>query len=152
MKALYTTLFSLLLVPTLAFAQSDSSQIKVKIAPTMATVEVNHRGTPVTIKRNSEFARKLLKLDNSAQALLAKLVADGNNISNSDQDYLGAMQDLQNDTVSPDQSVNLSETNLINRVDISDSGDLYHKLFEANPQVLSNLDTITTGQGLRVPL
>ena len=75
-------------------------------------------------KRNSEFAGKLLKLDNSAQALLAKLVADGNTISDSDQDYLHAMQTLQNDTVNPDQSVNLSETDLINRVDISDSGDL----------------------------
>jgi len=70
LKALYTTLFSLPLVQTLAFAQSDLSQIKVKIAPTMASVEVNHRGTPVTIKRNSEFARELLKLDNSAQATI----------------------------------------------------------------------------------
>ncbi len=74
-------------------------------------------------KRNSDFARKLVKLDNSAQVLLAKLVADGNTISSSDQDYLGAMQDLQNDTVSPGRSINLSETDLINRVEISDSDD-----------------------------
>lgn len=60
MKALYTTLFSLLLVPTLAFAQSDSSQIKVKIAPTMATVEVSHRGTPVTIERIQDTGNKLV--------------------------------------------------------------------------------------------
>ena len=35
---------------------------------------------------------------------------------------------------------------------VYNNGYLYHKLFEANPQVLSNPDTITTGQRLRVPL
>jgi len=209
-------------------------------------------------KQNSELARKLIKLDDSAQTLLAKLVADGKSISSSDQNYLGAMKDLQNETVSPRRSVNIADNDLINRVEVADTGDtgsisaelrslvdelmenknkeklaasaskptssdsdqptdiqntvnelltrseeekaqrqfqadtkyldsltpmekerlnetrwvtvlrgdtlydiadrvyddgwLYHKLFEANPQVLSNLDLIKPGQRLRVPL
>jgi len=74
-------------------------------------------------KQNSELARKLIKLDDSAQSLLAKLVADGKSISSSDQDYLGAMQALQDDTVSPQRSVDLSQTDLINRVEIADNSD-----------------------------
>jgi nucleoid-associated protein YgaU len=35
---------------------------------------------------------------------------------------------------------------------VYDDGWLYHKLFEANPQVLSNPDLIKPGQRLRVPL
>lgn len=74
-------------------------------------------------KQSSEFARKLIKLDSSAQSLLAKLIADGNTISSSDQDYLGAMQALQGNTVSPKDSSDLAEIDLINRVEIADSGD-----------------------------
>jgi nucleoid-associated protein YgaU len=74
-------------------------------------------------KQSSVFARKLIKLDNSAQSLLTKLVADANNISSSDQDYLGAMQALQDNTVSPQASIDLTEIDLINRVEIADSGD-----------------------------
>ncbi len=60
MKALYTTLFSILLVHAAAFAQSDSSQIKVQITPSMPTIEVNHRGTPVTVKRIQDIGNKLV--------------------------------------------------------------------------------------------
>jgi nucleoid-associated protein YgaU len=74
-------------------------------------------------KQNSELARKLIKLDDSAQTLLAKLVADGKSISSSDQSYLGAMQDLQNETVSPRRSVNITDNDLINRVEVADTGD-----------------------------
>ncbi len=74
-------------------------------------------------KQNSELARKLIKLDDSAQTLLAKLVADGKSISSSDQSYLGAMQDSQNATVSPRRSVNIADNDLINRVEIADTGD-----------------------------
>ena len=74
-------------------------------------------------KQNSALARKLIKLDNSAQTLLAKLVADGKTISSSDQDYLGAMQALQEETVSPQRSINFEQTDLINRVEISDNDD-----------------------------
>jgi nucleoid-associated protein YgaU len=74
-------------------------------------------------KQSSEFARKLIKLDSSAQSLLAKLVADGKSISSSDQDYLSAMQALQDNTVSPQNSIGLTEIDLINRVEIADSGD-----------------------------
>ena len=60
MKTLYTTLISLLLIHTTAFAQSDSEEIMVGISPTLPTVEVNHRGTPITVKRIQNTSNKLV--------------------------------------------------------------------------------------------
>ncbi len=60
MKALYTTLISLLLIHTAAFAQSGSSEIVVQITSSIPTVDVNHRGTPVTVKRIQDTNNKLV--------------------------------------------------------------------------------------------
>ncbi len=60
LKTLYTTLLSLLLVHATAFAQSNSSEIVVKITPTLSTAEVNHRGTPITVKRIQDTSNKLV--------------------------------------------------------------------------------------------
>jgi rhodanese-related sulfurtransferase len=60
LKALYTTLFSLLFIHASAFAQSETGEIKVKITPTMPSIEVNHRGTPVTVKRIQDTGNKLV--------------------------------------------------------------------------------------------
>ena len=60
MKTLYTTLISLLFIHTAAFAQSGSNDITVGITPSMPTVEVNHRGTPVTVKRIQDTGNKLV--------------------------------------------------------------------------------------------
>ncbi|MCP3954160.1 MAG: rhodanese-like domain-containing protein [Desulfobacterales bacterium] len=60
MKTLYTTLLSLLLVHATAFAQSSPSEIVVKITPTLPTAEVNHRGTPITVKRIQDTSNKLV--------------------------------------------------------------------------------------------
>jgi len=60
LKALYTTLISLLLIHTAAFAQSSSSEIVVQISPSIPTIDVNHRGTPVTVKRIQDTNNKLV--------------------------------------------------------------------------------------------
>jgi rhodanese-related sulfurtransferase len=60
LKTLYTTLISLLLIHTTAFAQSGSEEIMVGISPTLPTVEVNHRGTPITVKRIQDTSNKLV--------------------------------------------------------------------------------------------
>jgi rhodanese-related sulfurtransferase len=60
LKTLYTTLISLLLIHTTAFAQSGSEEIMVGISPTLPTVEVNHRGTPTTVKRIQDTSNKLV--------------------------------------------------------------------------------------------
>jgi rhodanese-related sulfurtransferase len=60
LKTLYTTLISLLLIHTTAFAQSGSEEIMVGISPTLPTVEVNHRGTPATVKRIQDTSNKLV--------------------------------------------------------------------------------------------
>jgi len=60
LKALYTTLISLLLIHASAFAQSDSNKITVQITPTLPTVEINHRGTPVTVMRIQDTNNKLV--------------------------------------------------------------------------------------------
>lgn len=60
MKTLYTTLISLLFVQATAFAQGSSNEIVVGIAAGMPTVEVNHRGTPVTVKRIQDTNNKLV--------------------------------------------------------------------------------------------
>jgi len=60
LKTLYTTLLSLFLVHATAFAQSSSSEIVVQITPSLPTTEVNHRGTPVTIKRIQDTNNKLV--------------------------------------------------------------------------------------------
>ena len=60
MKKLYTTFTALLFVHASAFAQSGSNEIVVGISPSLPTVEVNHRGTPVTIKRIQDTGNKLV--------------------------------------------------------------------------------------------
>jgi rhodanese-related sulfurtransferase len=60
LKTLYTTLIPLLFLHATAFAQSDTNKIVVGISPTMPTVEVNHRGTPVTVKRIQDTSNKLV--------------------------------------------------------------------------------------------
>jgi rhodanese-related sulfurtransferase len=60
LKTLYTTLISLLLIHTTAFAQSGSEEIMVGVSPTLPTVEVNHRGTPTTVKRIQDTSNKLV--------------------------------------------------------------------------------------------
>jgi nucleoid-associated protein YgaU len=67
-----------------------------------------------------EVTKHLIKLDNSAQALLATLLKNGNNISSSDQQYINAMQEPEEQIGTPQ---NTEDTDLINRVEVADSGD-----------------------------
>lgn len=67
-------------------------------------------------QNNTELTNRLTRLDNSTQTLLAQLVKEGKNISSSDQDYLGA---LQQDAAEPQPAP--ADTDLINRVEVSDS-------------------------------
>ena len=60
MKTIYTTLISLLFVHASAFAQSGANEIVVGISADMPTVDVNHRGTPVTVKRIQDTNNKLV--------------------------------------------------------------------------------------------
>ena len=60
MKTLYTTLLSLLFIHASAFAQSGSGEIVVGISPSLPTVDVNHRGTPITVKRIQDTSNKLV--------------------------------------------------------------------------------------------
>ena len=69
-------------------------------------------------QQNSELAKRLVKLDDITQSLLAQLEQDGKKISESDQDYLGA---LQADAEAPAPAP--ADTDLINRVEVADSGD-----------------------------
>ena len=69
-------------------------------------------------QQNTELAKRLVKLDDSTQNLLAQLEEDGKRISRSDQDYLGA---LQADAEAPAPAP--ADTDLINRVEVADSGD-----------------------------
>lgn len=75
----------------------------------------------VVKQQNTALAKRVIKLDSSTQTLLAQLVKDGKNISSSDQDYLGGLQDLQDESAIPRPPA--SDTDLINRVEVADSGD-----------------------------
>ncbi len=188
-------------------------------------------------QQNTKLAKRLSNLDNRSQELLNTLLEDGKNISSSDKAYLKALQGPQNDPAGLRYSDKLTDTDLINRVEVADTGDqgsitaelrtlvgelmddkgrnnskpvitkikvpesaitegskksegientinalmarnaereserrfqgdtlydiadrvysdgwLYHKIYEANPQVLNNPDSIKPAQRLRVPL
>ncbi|MEE9446349.1 MAG: rhodanese-like domain-containing protein [Arenicellales bacterium] len=65
MKFLRTAIIAFFLVQTFAYAQSNISNtanedIVVGITSTMATANVSHRGTPVTIKRIQDPSNKLV--------------------------------------------------------------------------------------------
>lgn len=70
-------------------------------------------------RQNTQLTRRLSELDNSAQTLLENLM-EGDDISRSDLDYIGAMQALAND---PGNAPASTEVDLINRVQVADSGD-----------------------------
>ena len=78
-----------------------------------------NREIEVVRQQNTTLTRRLSTLDNSAQNLLANLM-EGDNISRSDLDYIGAMQDLAKDT---GQTPANTDVDLINRVEVADSGD-----------------------------
>lgn len=59
MKTIYSALISLLLLQTAAFAQSTENVV-VGITSNMPTVDVIHRGIPITIKRVQDTSNKLV--------------------------------------------------------------------------------------------
>lgn len=59
MKTIYSALVSLLLLQTAAFAQ-NTENVVVSITANMPTVDVIHRGIPITIKRVQDTSNKLV--------------------------------------------------------------------------------------------
>lgn len=59
MKTIYSALISLLLLQTAAFAQ-NTENVVVSITANMPTVDVIHRGIPITIKRVQNTSNKLV--------------------------------------------------------------------------------------------
>jgi len=60
LKKILTGLAVLLSMHAPTFAQTDAEKIIVAITPTLSTTTVNHRGTPITIKRIQDTNHKLL--------------------------------------------------------------------------------------------
>ncbi len=60
MKTLTTTILALLFSQSIASAQSTDDVIVVGITPHMPTIRVDHRGTPVEIKRIQDTSNKLV--------------------------------------------------------------------------------------------
>lgn len=69
-------------------------------------------------QQNEALAKRLITLDKSTQTLLTRLIRDGNQISSSDQDYIGAL----NAPAAPAPTT-ANGADLINRVEISDKND-----------------------------
>lgn len=60
LKTLRLIILSALFIFTSSFAQTGQDALVVGITPDMPSVEVNHRGTPVTIKRIQDPSNKLV--------------------------------------------------------------------------------------------
>lgn len=106
--------------------------------------------------QNSRAAEKLNSLQSRIDSLLAKNSGSGSAPTPSADNaaYLKSLAPLEKERKNETRWVTVIQGDTLYLIAerAYNDGSLYPKIFEANPQVLTNPDLITVGQRLRVPL